>query len=61
RAVLAGYQARCNTARPHKGTARRVPGGDHGGGRRAVAGPDRERILRKPVPGGLISEYARAA
>jgi hypothetical protein len=26
-----------------------------------VADLDRERILRKPVPGGLINEYARAA
>jgi putative transposase len=41
----------------HLGIAQRVPGGTH----RTVAGLDCERILRKPVLGGLINEYARAA
>jgi hypothetical protein len=35
----------------------RVPGGGH----LTVADLDRERIHRKPVLGGLISEYTRAA
>jgi transposase InsO family protein len=61
RAVLADYQVHYNTARPHQGIAQRVPDAEHGGGHRAVAGLDRERILRKPVLGGLINEYARAA
>jgi putative transposase len=46
-----------NTARPHQGIAQRVPDGTH----RTVADLDCERILRKPVLGGLINEYARAA
>jgi transposase InsO family protein len=61
RAVLAEYQVPCNTARPHQGIAQRVPDGRHGGGHLTVADLDRGRILRKPVLGGLINEYARAA
>jgi putative transposase len=57
RTVLAAYQAHYNTARPHQGIAQRVPDG----GRFAVADLDRERIHRKPVLGGLINEYSRAA
>jgi transposase InsO family protein len=61
RAVLAEYQVHYNTARPHQGIAQRVPDGEHDGGRSTVTGLDRERIHRKPVLGGLINEYARAA
>jgi len=61
RAVLAEYQAHYNTARPHQGIAQRVPGGEHDGDHLSVADLDRERILRKPVLGGLINEYSRAA
>jgi hypothetical protein len=50
-----------NMARPHQGIAQRVPDGKHDGGHLSVADLDRERILRKPVLGGLINEYARAA
>ena len=57
RSVLAEYQVHYNTARPHQGIAQRVPDGEH----LIVAGLDRERIIRKPVLGGLINEYARAA
>jgi transposase InsO family protein len=57
RAVLAEYQAHYNTAQPHQGIAQRVPDGRH----LTVAGLDRGPILRKPVLGGLINEYARAA
>jgi len=55
--VLAEYQVHYNTARPHQGIAQRVPDGEH----LIVADLDRERIIRKPVLGGLINEYARAA
>ena len=61
RAVLAEYQVHYNTARPHQGFAQRVPGGEHDIGHLAVADLDRERIVRKPVLGGLINEYERAA
>jgi putative transposase len=57
RSVLAEYQVHYNTARPHQGIAQRVPDGEH----LIVADLDRERIIRKPVLGGLINEYARAA
>jgi putative transposase len=56
RAMLAEYQVHCNTARPHQGIAQRVPDGEH----LTATDLDRERILRKPVLGGLINEYARA-
>jgi transposase InsO family protein len=61
RSVLAEYQAHYNTARPHKGIAQRVPGGEYDSGHLTVADLDRERIHRKPVLGGLINEYSRAA
>jgi putative transposase len=61
RAVLAEYQVHYNTARPHQGIDQRVPDRKHDGGHLIVAGLDRGRILRKPVLGGLINEYARAA
>ena len=61
RAVLAEYQAHYNTARPHQGIAQRVPDGEHDRGRLAVSDLDHERIYRKPVLGGLINEYSRAA
>ena len=47
--------------RAHQGIAQRVPDGEHDGGRLAVADLDHERIYRKPVLGGLINEYSRAA
>jgi transposase InsO family protein len=61
RAVLAEYQVHYNTARPHQGIAQRVPDGRHDGDRLTVADLDRRRILREPVLGGLINEYAHAA
>jgi putative transposase len=61
RAVLAEYQVHYNTARPHQGIARRVPDGGYNDDHPNVADLDRERILRKPVLGGLINEYARVA
>ena len=59
--ILAEYQAHYNTARPHQGIAQRVPDGEHDGGHLTATDLDRERIHRKPVLGGLINEYARAA
>jgi putative transposase len=61
RTVLAEYQVRYNTARPHQAIAQRVPGGEDDGSLLTVADLDRERIRRKPVLGGLINEYSRAA
>jgi hypothetical protein len=61
RTVLAGYQAHYNIARPHQGIAQRIPDGEQDGGHLTVADLDRERIHRKPVLGGLINEYSRAA
>jgi transposase InsO family protein len=59
RTVLAAYQAHYNTARPHQGIAQCIPVGDVG--HLTVADLDGERIYRKPVLGGLINEYSRAA
>jgi hypothetical protein len=61
RIVLAEYQVHYNTARPHQGIAQRVPDGKHDGGHLAVADLDCGRIYRKPILGGLINEYSRAA
>jgi putative transposase len=61
RAVLGEYQVHYNTARPHQGIAQRVPSNEHDDGRLTVADLDRRRVLRKPVLGGLINEYACAA
>jgi putative transposase len=61
RGVLAEYQAHYNTARPHQGIAQRVPAGELDAPRVTVTDLDGERIHEKPVLGGLINEYARAA
>jgi len=53
---------RRTTTRPgHQGIAQRIPNGEHDDGLLNVADLDRERIHRKPVLGGLINEYSRAA
>jgi putative transposase len=57
RAVLAD----CNTTRPHQGIAQRVPDDELDTPRVTVTDLDGERILRKPVLGGLINEYTHAA
>ena len=60
RAVLAEYQEHYNTARPHQGIGQRVP--DPGLAPRVTAADTGTcQIRRKPVLGGLISEYERAA
>jgi hypothetical protein len=56
RLVLADYAAHYNGRRPHRSRQLRAPQPDH-----PVAGLSQERIQRRPVLGGLISEYERAA
>jgi transposase InsO family protein len=56
RAVLAEYEAHYNGRRPHRSRQLRPPRPDH-----PVADLSQERIKRRPVLGGLISEYERAA
>ena len=53
RAVLAEYETHYNGRRPHRS---RPPWPDH-----PAADLSQERIKRRPVLGGLISEYERAA
>ena len=56
RTVLAQYEAHYNGRRPHRGRHLRPPRPDH-----PVADLSRKRIQRRPVLGGLINEYERAA
>ena len=56
RLILAPYQAPCNGRRPHRSRQLRPPRPGH-----PPADLSREQIKRRPVPGGLISEYERAA
>jgi len=52
RAVLAQCEARHNGRRLHRSRQLRPPRPDH-----PVADPPQERIKRRPVLGGRISEY----
>ena len=56
RLVLAAYAAHYNGRRPHRSRELRPPRPDH-----PVADLSRERINRRPVLGGLLSGYERAA
>ena len=56
RTVLARYGAHYNGRRPHRALQLRPPRPDH-----PALDLDRQRIRRRPVLGGLISEYERAA
>src|SRR5713226_8892941 len=56
RLVLAEYEAHYNRRRPHRSRQLRPPRPDH-----PAAGLSREQIRRRPVLGGLINEYERAA
>ena len=62
RLVLAQYEAHYNGQRPHRSRQLRqlrqlrLPRPDH-----PVADLSQERIQRRPVLGGLINEYRRAA
>ena len=56
RLVLADYTAHYNGRRPHRSRQLRPPRADH-----PVADLSQEQIKRRPVLGGLINEYERAA
>jgi transposase InsO family protein len=56
RLVLAEYEAHYNGRRPHRSRQLRSPRPDH-----PVADLSQVRIKRRPVLGGLINEYERAA
>ena len=56
RLVLAEYEAHYNGRRPHRSRQLRPPRPDH-----PVADLSQERIRRRPILGGLVSEYERAA
>ncbi len=56
RTVLAEYEAHYNGRRPHRSRQLRPPRPDH-----PVADLSQQRIKRRPVLGGLINEYERAA
>jgi putative transposase len=56
RLVLARYAAHYNGRRPHRSRQLHPPRPDH-----PVADLSRKRIKRRPILGGLINEYERAA
>jgi putative transposase len=56
RSILAEYEAHYNGRRPHRGRQLHPPRPDC-----PIADLSRERIKRRPVLGGLINEYERAA
>jgi putative transposase len=56
RTILAEYPAHYNGRRPHRSLSLHPPRPDH-----PPAGLSQERIQRRHVLGGLISEYERAA
>ena len=56
RTVLAEYEAHYNGRRPHRSRQLRPSRPDH-----PVADLSQQRIKRRPVLGGLINEYERAA
>jgi hypothetical protein len=56
RSVLAGYARHHNGLRPHRSRQLRPPRPDH-----PIADLSHKRIKRRPVLGGLINEYERAA
>jgi len=56
RLALAEYEAHYNGRRPHRSRQLHPPRPDH-----PVADPSWKRIQRRPILGGLINEYERAA
>ena len=56
RVVMTQYEAHYDGRRPHRSRELRPPRPDH-----RVADLSRERIKRRPVLGGLLNEYKRAA
>ena len=56
RVVMTEYEAHYNGRRPHRSLELRPPRPDH-----PVVDLSRKRIKRRPVLGGLLNEYERAA
>jgi hypothetical protein len=56
RTILAEYEAHYNGRRPHRSRQLRPPRPDH-----PFADLSQEQIKRRPVLGGLINDYDRAA
>lgn len=56
RRVLAEYAAHYNGRRPHRGRGLQPPRPDH-----PIPDLTQQRIARRPVLGGLLNEYERAA
>ena len=56
RTVLTEYETHYNGRRPHRSRQLRPPRPDH-----PVPDLSQERIKRRPILGGLINEYERAA
>jgi transposase InsO family protein len=56
RSILAEYEAHYNGRRPHRSRQLHPPRPDH-----PAADLSQERIKRRPILGGLINEYERAA
>ena len=56
RTILAQYAAHYNGRRPHRSRQLRPPMLDH-----PISDLSQARIRRRPVLGGLLSEYERAA
>jgi putative transposase len=56
RTVLAQYGAHYNGRRPHRALRLLPPHADH-----SAPDPGHHRIRRRPILGGLINEYERAA
>ncbi len=61
RTILSQYQMHYNTARPHQDIAQHIPDSEPDSGHLTIADLDHARIVRRPVLGGLINEYAHAA
>ena len=59
--MLAEYQAHNNMAQPHPGITQHVPDGEPDTPRATVTSAGIQQIRRKPIPGGPINEYTRAA
>jgi putative transposase len=59
--VLTEYAAHYNAARPHQGITQHVPNDDPDEPTATVIELDTARIRRKPILGGITSEYEEAA
>ena len=61
RAVLTEYPGALQQARPHQGITQHIPDDEPTAPRARVTDVGTQQIRRKPVLGGLINEYTRAA